>query len=289
MSLQAKTVGNCLSFWITFTHRCCIPSFAVDGALAYGSVVDWRALRILRLLRRPTSGCWRWRCIGWATGAGPHRGGEGVRPADSFLWQLLRHCLFHLSCLAPLPDLHKTECKTKSPESDRNIPHLFSELVFTPKKEFLALLFFSPGCPNVLLENSKWRWGIHSGTFSEHEPESKLYQSQHAVISLAEVKPAVCEGPARLGPNQTWGIRSDSPSSGAKQTETGKKCRNDQPITEQNLFAALHARAFPPSASGEKKEKKFFPCHDRYYQIIRTDSQAWDYKSRLSLFLELSG
>lgn len=87
------------------------------------------------------------------------------------------------------------------------------------------LTFLSSGCPNVLLENFKRWWRIHGGTFSEHEPESKLYQSQNALISLIGVKPAVWKGPVRLGPNQTWGIRSDSLSSGPKQTETEKMPR----------------------------------------------------------------
>lgn len=49
-----------------------------------------------------------------------------------------------------------------------------------------------------------------------------------------------------------------------------------------------HSRVFLPSALEGGKKGMFFPCHNWYYQIIRTDSQGWDLKYRLSLFLELS-
>lgn len=123
----------------------------------------------------------------------------------------------HWFCLAPPPDLHKTECTERVLlKRDRNYLHLLSWYLLRKRKE---------QSPDVLLKNFERWWGIHDGTFSEHEPESKLYQSQRALISLIGVKPAVWKGPVRLGPNQTWGIRSDSLSSGPKQTETEKMPR----------------------------------------------------------------
>lgn len=188
---------------------------------------------------------WRWHCLGSIScrlkdsiprpplfgktiisGNQSHRVGVGLGSTNCLLPRTTSTTLsvtFLLSCTparSAQGRIQREGLVRIRTETTRIIP----ELIFAQEKTFEAL-FLSPTCPNVVLENFKRWWGTHGRTISEHEPESKLDQSQHALISLIGAKPAVWKGPVRVGPNQTWGIRSDSLSSGPKQTETEKTPR----------------------------------------------------------------
>lgn len=226
--MLSNRVWNCLTFWITSTRWCCIPWLTVGGAHIFSTtgpmvrrsvVVEVAFFGIYQLkierqhteastfwqddyLRQPISSCWSWT-------------GFGQLPPST---NNFHHAVCYISSV-----LHPRQICTRQ-NTEWGTTRIIPELIFAQEKTFEAL-FLCPTCPNVVLEKLKRWWGTHGRTISEHEPESKLDQSQHALISLIGAKPAVWKGPVRVGPNQTWGIRSDSLSSEPKQTDTEKTQR----------------------------------------------------------------